>query len=238
MGQISDRFLGGVCFIFGFSVFASYQIHGLTDSRIFSGRPWPPPNQGGLTWPLMGLPTNQSQEPLACAFQWSKPRQTLELERRNALRTVSDDGNHGVESTRKISAKVFGDGLKGKNIQVRDSCYWVFFSMKTYGVKTGLFIFDDDDDDDDLAATYKHVTIKNEQTSHAGLSQLHFSCLKNQGTPTVLQARPAVWKGHLVATEKSVHALGRFEAIPSRELTYPTRGKGKSSSKCHCWGIC
>ena len=26
--------------------------------------------------------------------------------------------------------------------------------------------------------------------------------------------------------------------IPSRELTYPTWGKGKSSSKCHFWGIC
>ena len=26
--------------------------------------------------------------------------------------------------------------------------------------------------------------------------------------------------------------------VPSRELTYPTLGKGKSSSKCHFWGIC
>ena len=26
--------------------------------------------------------------------------------------------------------------------------------------------------------------------------------------------------------------------IPSRELTYPTLGKGKSSSKCRFWGIC
>ena len=26
--------------------------------------------------------------------------------------------------------------------------------------------------------------------------------------------------------------------IPSRGLTYPTWGKGKSSSKCHFWGIC
>ena len=26
--------------------------------------------------------------------------------------------------------------------------------------------------------------------------------------------------------------------IPSRGLTYPTLGKGKSSSKCHFWGIC
>ena len=30
----------------------------------------------------------------------------------------------------------------------------------------------------------------------------------------------------------------RTEVLPSRELTYPTLGKGKSSSKCHFWGIC
>ena len=28
------------------------------------------------------------------------------------------------------------------------------------------------------------------------------------------------------------------QEIPSRELTYPTLGKGKSSSKCHFGGIC
>ena len=28
------------------------------------------------------------------------------------------------------------------------------------------------------------------------------------------------------------------QQIPSRGLTYPTLGKGKSSSKCHFWGIC
>jgi len=28
------------------------------------------------------------------------------------------------------------------------------------------------------------------------------------------------------------------EDIPSRGLTYPTLGKGKSSSKCHFLGIC
>ena len=28
------------------------------------------------------------------------------------------------------------------------------------------------------------------------------------------------------------------EKLPSRGLTYPTLGKGKSSSKCHFWGIC
>ena len=26
------------------------------------------------------------------------------------------------------------------------------------------------------------------------------------------------------------------QLLPSRELTYPTLGKGKSSSKCHFWG--
>ena len=28
------------------------------------------------------------------------------------------------------------------------------------------------------------------------------------------------------------------QEVPSRELTYPTWGKGKSSSNCHFWGIC
>jgi len=28
------------------------------------------------------------------------------------------------------------------------------------------------------------------------------------------------------------------QGIPSRESTYPTLGKGKSSSKCHFWVIC
>ena len=28
------------------------------------------------------------------------------------------------------------------------------------------------------------------------------------------------------------------KGLPSRGLTYPTWGKGKSSSKCHFWGIC
>ena len=37
--------------------------------------------------------------------------------------------------------------------------------------------------------------------------------------------------------ETSVLSVRSFE-IPSRELTYPTLGKGKSSSKCHFWGIC
>ena len=33
--------------------------------------------------------------------------------------------------------------------------------------------------------------------------------------------------------------FGEFwQGVPSRELTYPTLGKGKSSSKCHFGGIC
>ena len=31
---------------------------------------------------------------------------------------------------------------------------------------------------------------------------------------------------------------GSFWGLPSRKLTYPTWGKGKSSSKCHFWWIC
>ena len=32
--------------------------------------------------------------------------------------------------------------------------------------------------------------------------------------------------------------IGQDAWIPSREPTYPTLGIGKSSSKCHFWGIC
>ena len=120
MGQISDRFLGGVCFYFWIFWFSSNQIH-QSRTALASTKPF-----GGSVGPLMGLPTNQSQEPLACAFQWSKPRQTLELERRRGHRWIDSE---------KPPKVFFWDGLKGKNIQVRDSCYWVFFSMKTYGVR-------------------------------------------------------------------------------------------------------
>jgi len=37
-------------------------------------------------------------------------------------------------------------------------------------------------------------------------------------------------------SQKTISKVTLF--IPSRELTYPTLGKGKSSSKCHFWGIC
>ena len=38
--------------------------------------------------------------------------------------------------------------------------------------------------------------------------------------------------------KKQTKTPPQIEYIPSRELTYPTWGKGKSSSKCHFWGIC
>jgi len=40
--------------------------------------------------------------------------------------------------------------------------------------------------------------------------------------------------------EKTLLKTGEFvlQKIPSRELTYPTLGKGKSSSKCHFLGRC
>ena len=44
---------------------------------------------------------------------------------------------------------------------------------------------------------------------------------------------PATRRAPDLCTEKMVDL-----DIPSRELTYPTLGKGKSSSKCHFWGIC
>ena len=44
------------------------------------------------------------------------------------------------------------------------------------------------------------------------------------GNLTVVLGRKIPWK--------------KIGCIPSRELTYPTWGKGKSSSKCHFWGIC
>ena len=37
---------------------------------------------------------------------------------------------------------------------------------------------------------------------------------------------------------KHVPGKKTWKNIPSRELTYPTLGKGKSYSKCHFWGIC
>ena len=41
----------------------------------------------------------------------------------------------------------------------------------------------------------------------------------------------------ILAQAWNSHVLGRKQRlIPSRQLTYPTLGKGKSSSKCHFWG--
>ena len=143
MGQISDRFLGGVCFIFGFSGFSSNQIHQSRISKTFR-RPWP------QTKVAHSASHGPPHKPVAGAIGMC-----ISVVKTKADLGVGDGVT--VESTRK-NAKVFGDGLKGKNIQVRDSCYWVFFNENIWG-KTGLFIFDDDDDDDDddLEAIYKHV---------------------------------------------------------------------------------
>ena len=43
------------------------------------------------------------------------------------------------------------------------------------------------------------------------------------------------WWGKTCANKKNAQHFG---VLPSREVTYPTLGKGKSSSKCHFWGIC
>jgi len=49
-----------------------------------------------------------------------------------------------------------------------------------------------------------------------------------QWQPLILQKSDALG-------EDDFHGHG---GLPSRELTYPTLGKGKSSSKCHFWWIC
>ena len=49
----------------------------------------------------------------------------------------------------------------------------------------------------------------------------------------VIQVRTIRGKGQFL-----VHGIPCDTCIPSRKLTYPTWGKGKSSSKCHFWGIC
>ena len=65
------------------------------------------------------------------------------------------------------------------------------------------------------------------------MKKTHLPPLKPQGTmPSMIAVRRLLY-----------FALGKrffkeIRWIPSRELTYPTLGKGKSSSKCHFWGIC
>jgi len=42
----------------------------------------------------------------------------------------------------------------------------------------------------------------------------------------------------LLVSGSSTITTKELITIPSRELTYPALGKGKSSSKCHFGGIC
>ena len=49
--------------------------------------------------------------------------------------------------------------------------------------------------------------------------------------------RSSTWRGAMPRHTQKPN-LSPFERIPSRKLTYPTWGKGKSSSKCHFLGIC
>jgi len=42
----------------------------------------------------------------------------------------------------------------------------------------------------------------------------------------------------VVARYQGYQSSRSFDPLPSRGLTYPTLGKGKSSSNCHFWGIC
>jgi len=49
------------------------------------------------------------------------------------------------------------------------------------------------------------------------------------------QLRERIWRHR----EKAEEMMGfHLWKVPSRELTYPTLGKGKSSSKMPWWGIC
>ena len=52
---------------------------------------------------------------------------------------------------------------------------------------------------------------------------------------TKVQLAVMTWSGSVTVSHLVVY--WKF-ILPSRELTYPTLGKGKSSSKCHFWGIC
>ena len=51
----------------------------------------------------------------------------------------------------------------------------------------------------------------------------------------VAPSEDALWSNSLARQRMYTQSVSW---IPSRELTYPTLGKGKSSSKSHFWGIC
>ena len=73
---------------------------------------------------------------------------------------------------------------------------------------------------------YLSIRVMTSQPISPPPSHLKFSKIK--GSFQAAHPRKQKW-----STEKKT-----IWWIPSRKLTYPTWGKGKSSSKCHFWGIC
>ena len=69
-----------------------------------------------------------------------------------------------------------------------------------------------------------------------------WSCVQFHHVVDTLSLARFMGAQNLLAGEKKCLLLEWADytqpGIPSRELTYPTLGKGKSSSKCHFWGIC
>ena len=63
---------------------------------------------------------------------------------------------------------------------------------------------------------------------------------KTNGSSGVFQVQTlsVSWLVNLPFPDVPPQKLGLIKGLPSRKLTYPTLGKGKSSSKCHVWGIC
>ena len=65
---------------------------------------------------------------------------------------------------------------------------------------------------------------------------------RSQKSPKLCGSNPVnksrIYLGRRRAQIVPKHSMYGMYGIPSRELTYPTLGKGKSSSKCHFWGIC
>ena len=72
-----------------------------------------------------------------------------------------------------------------------------------------------------------------------------FNFLGHARNPSLLPGHKRTWLNDLSSGFKQNPDMKFYEVLislllglPSRELTYPTLGKGKSSSKCHFWGIC
>ena len=60
----------------------------------------------------------------------------------------------------------------------------------------------------------------------------HLQHPKGRGNASALYPAVELW------AKCTLHSGVLTTFLPSRGLTYPTLGKGKSSSKCHFWGIC